>query len=142
MNKGSHLFLFYFFVLQHSRRISPLCGEAVPRDGLLVPDPRFFRHLPLGPIANPFGQGVFRPPIILPVLEPDSAKSTHLGSEFVFEGNSTTNSFPQLGTVKQVSLNLILFPSQFVATQRNSNSKSSEVTYCSPSLHGPCRNSW
>ena len=136
-------FFFFFrghFPGQQVHRVLPLNFEGRPRIGLLDPDSSNFSHFPDGPIANPSLQSFFLPPIILPVLEPDSSKSTHLGSEFPSDGNSTNLLFPQVGTVIQVSLNLILFSSQLVGSQRVS--ESSEVMYCSPSLHGPCRNSW
>ena len=68
----------------------------------------------------------------------------HVVSAFLSEGKFTiSSSILQFGTGMQVSLNRVSFSSQLVRLQTGSKSSISfEIMYCSPSLHGPCRNSW
>ena len=108
-------------------------------------EPLFFWHLPLEFFANP-GLQDLEPPIrsVLISSKRKISRFTHVVSAFVSEGKSTnSSSLLQFGTEMQVSLNRVSFSWQLVRLQTGSKSSISfEIMYCSPSLHGPCRNSW
>ena len=134
--------IFYFLPLQQTLRTRPLFFDVGLRFPFFFFEPIVFWHLPLAFFANPALQDL-EPPI-RSVLSLKRAKFTHLVSAFVSEEKSTnSSSLLQFGTEMQVSLNRVSFSSQLVRLQTGSKSSISfEIMYCSPSLHGPCRNSW
>ena len=126
-------------------RTRPLFFDVGLRFPLFFFEPAFFWHLPLAFFANPLLQDL-EPPIrsVLISSKRKMAIFMHVVSAFLSEGKFTiSSSILQFGTGMQVSLNRVSFSSQLVRLQTGSKSSISfEIMYCSPSLHGPCRNSW